>query len=624
MPLPKVEYGFSRFKGGALAALTAAACVIFSGSSSAAEKAVVDAATAAEQAVEFNVYLPLRDRDGAEALLSQLHNPNSASYHQWLTPAQFSERFGPQTATVNAITNELKAHGLEVTAVHSHSLHVSGTAGGVQSAFTTRLAMGHFTSGQQVITTAAPIKLTPALAAAGAVIADFSGKIRMQKTAHPSNLSKPQNRESPTGGYWFTDLKQAYSFPSFKKLTGKGVTIGILMEFGFNQPDMTAYFGHELLPSPKISTVNIAGGSPFDPNGSFETHLDIQQSGGMAPDASIILYNLPDLQDSSILSGLTTIIESNTADVVNMSFSGPEAGYTAAYNGGTDFTGILNIYDDFFMEGNMLGITFVSSSGDWGALDIPAVACFSATPPTPICGPMEAGIGSPASSPHVTAVGGTNLVTTFNAKNPKDLNSAYVSENADDDPLDADIFYGTSASGAVWGSGGGISLQFAKPSYQSLVSQSNLPKAAKKFRTIPDLSLQMGGCPGGTLFFDLHGECPPDRSFVWEIIGGKQEGVIGTSASSPEFVGLLALKIQSTGARLGNENFEIYSLAAAQAAGSGNTVYRDQIEGNNGVYKSTVKGGYNMVIGNGTVIGGDFVQGPGLPVAGVPQTPTNP
>jgi subtilase family serine protease len=624
MLLPTVEYRFSRLKGGALAALTAAACVMFAGTASAVEKAVIDARATAEQAVEFNVYLPLRDRDSAESLLGQLHDPNSASYHQWLTPAQFSERFGPQAATVNAVTRELKAHGLQVTEVHSHSLHVSGTAGGVQSAFATTLATGHFASGQQMIAAAAPIKLTPALAAAGAVIADFSDKIRMQETAHPSNLSKPQNRESPTGGYWFTDLKQAYSFPSFKKLTGKGVTIGILMEGGFNQPDMTAYFGHELLPSPKISTVNIAGGLPFSPNNSFETHLDIQQSGGMAPDASIILYNLPDLQDSSILSGLTTIIESNTADVVNMSFSGPEAGYTAAYNGGTDFTGILNIYDDFFMEGNMLGITFVASSGDWGALDIPAVACFGATPPTPICGPMEAGIGSPASSPHVTAVGGTNLVTTFNAKNPKDLNSAYVSENADDDPLDSDIFFGTSASGAVWGSGGGISLHYAKPSYQSLVSQSNLPKAAKKFRTIPDLSLQMGGCPGGTLFFDLHGECPPDRSFVWEIIGGQQEGVIGTSASSPEFVGLLALKIQQTGARLGNENFDIYSLAAAQENGSGNTVFRNQIQGNNGLYKSTVKGGYNLVIGNGTVIGGDFVQGPALPVAGKPQTPTNP
>jgi subtilase family serine protease len=607
-----------------LAALAATSWVSLAATASAAEKAVVDAVATSEQAVEFNVYLPLRDRTGADALLNQMHDPNSASYHQWLSPAEFKERFGPQTSTVNKITNELQAHGLAVTEVHTHSLHVSGTAGGVKSAFGASLAMAHFASGTQVMTASAPLHLTPNLQAAGAVVADFSGKIWMRKGSAPSLLAKPQNRESPIGGYWFTDLKQAYSFPSYKKLTGKGVTIGILMEGNFNKPDMTAYFEHELLPAPKISTVNIAGGAPFSPSNSFETHLDIQQSGGMAPNASIILYNLPDLSDSNILGGLTTIIEDNQADVVNMSFSGPEAGYTPAYNGGTDFTGILNIYDDFFMEGNMLGITFVASSGDWGGLDIPAAACFSASPPTPICGPMEAGIGSPASSPHVTAVGGTNLVTTFNAKNPKDLNSAYVSENADDDPLDSDIFFGTSASGAVWGSGGGISLQYPKPAYQSLVSQSNLPKAAKKFRTIPDLSLQMGGCPGGTLYFDLHGECPPDRSFVWEIIGGKQEGVIGTSASSPEFVGLLALKIQNTGARLGNVNFEIYALAAAQAAGSGNTVYRDEIQGNNGVYKSTVKGGYNMVIGNGTVIGGDFVQGPGLPVAGKPQTPTNP
>jgi subtilase family serine protease len=618
----KEKAGYRHWKLAPLAALAAASWVSCTATASAAEKAVVDAVATSEQAVEFNVYLPLRDRAGAEALLNQLHDPNSASYHQWLSPAEFKERFGPQASAVNKITNELQAHGLAVTEVHAHSLHVSGTAGGVKSAFGTSLAMAHFASGKQVMTASAPLHLTPSLQAAGAVVADFSGKVRMRKGATPSLLTKPQNRESPIGGYWFTDLKQAYSFPSYKKLTGKGVTIGILMEGDFNQPDMDAYFGHELLKSPNISTVQIAGGAAFDPNGSFETHLDIQQSGGMAPNASIILYNLPDLSDANILSGLTTIIEDNQADVVNMSFSGPEAGYTAAYNGGTDFTGILNIYDDFFMEGNTLGITFVASSGDWGGLDIPPLACFETV--NKPCGAMQAGIGSPASSPHVTAVGGTNLVTTFDAKNPKDLNSAYVSENADDDPLVADIFFGTSATGAVWGSGGGISLLYPKPAYQNLVSQSNLPKAAKKFRTIPDLSLQMGGCPGGTVFFELHNKCPPDRSFVWEIIGGQQEGVIGTSASSPEFVGLLALKIQNAGARLGNANFEIYALAAAQAAGSGNTVYRDQIEGNNGVYKSTLKGGYNMVIGNGTVIGGDFVQGPGLPVAGKPQTPTNP
>jgi kumamolisin len=198
-----------------------------------------------------------------------------------------------------------------------------------------------------------------------------------------------------------------------------------------------------------------------------------------------------------------------------------------------------------------------------------------------------------------------------------------VSENADFDALDSDIFYGTTATGAVWGSGGGISAFYPKPAYQSLVSQANLPAKAKKWRTIPDVALQMGGCPGGTLYFDLHGVCPPDRSFVWEAIGGQFEGVIGTSASSPEFAGLVALKIQSTGGRLGNENFDIYSLAAAQENGSANVVFRQDIPGNNGKYKSGSPG-YNLVLGNGTVFGGRFVRGPGLAVAGKPQTPTNP
>lgn len=219
----------------------------------------------------------------------------------------------------------------------------------------------------------------------------------------------------------------------------------------------------------------------------------------------------------------------------------------------------------------------------------------------------------------MTAVGGTNLVTTHTSKS---LNSAYVSENAYSDALDSDIFYGTSATGAVWGSGGGISIYYKKPAYQTLVSQQYLPPQAKRWRTTPDVSLHMGGCPGGTLYFDLHGVCPPARSFDWTALDGGFFGFIGTSLSSPDFAGLLALKIESAGGRVGNENYDIYSLAAAQENGSSNQVYRQNNPGNNGFYKTAP--GYNLVLGNGTVIGTNFVRGPSLPAAGVPQTPTNP
>jgi kumamolisin len=103
----------------------------------------------------------------------------------------------------------------------------------------------------------------------------------------------------------------------------------------------------------------------------------------------------------------------------------------------------------------------------------------------------------------------------------------------------------------------------------------------------------------------------------WETgRGGRHQRLLARLRS------LAVLKIESTGARLGNENFGIYALAAAQAAGSGNTVFRDDIPGNNGKYKSLP--GYNLVLGNGTLFGGEFVRAPGLPVAGKPQTPINP
>ena len=603
-------------RAAALATLAVAASLGQVHTSAAIEKAVVAGAAAADQSVKFNIYLPLRDRAATEAFLTQLHTPGSALYHQWLTPAEFNERFGPQSATLSAISKELAAHGLELAAVHAHSVQVTGTVAAVKSAFGVQLSTAQFPSGKQVLTAATPVKLTPTLAALGAVIPDFSGTIHMQKLATP--VAIPQNRESSTGGYWFDDLKQAYSYPSYKVLTGKGVTIGILMTPGFNPSDMTKYFSHEKLATPHITTVNVEGGAPYNANEADETHIDIQHSGGMAPQANIILYNMPDLDDDSILAGLTDIVEDNQADVVNMSFAGPEAGYTAAYNGGVNYTGVLGIYDDFFMEGNSLGITFVASSGDWGGKDIPAAACFSSSPPVP-CGAMQVGIAMPESSPHVTSVGGSNLVTTFSANS---LNSAYVRENASFDALVADIFFGSSATGAVWGSGGGISSYFAKPSYQNQVSQQYLPAAAKGWRTTPDVSLEMGGCPGGTLYAEIYGVCPPGRSFDWAALGGQFDGFIGTSLSSPDFVGLLALKIQSEGGRLGNENFDIYSLAAAQENGSSNVVFRQDINGSNGVYKTAP--GYNLVLGNGTVVGNTFVRGASLPTAGVPQTATNP
>jgi subtilase family serine protease len=174
----------------------------------------------------------------------------------------------------------------------------------------------------------------------------------------------PLSRISNVGPYFFDDLKQAYRYPSFKAYTGKGVNIGVLMSGAFNLSDMDLYFGHEKLATPHFKEVDIAGGTPFDPDNSVESHIDLQQTGGMAPGADLTLYNIVDLSDESILAGLAIIVESNAVDVVNMSFGTPELMYTAPYNNGVDQTVLIGMYDDLFRQGNAQGITFVASSGD--------------------------------------------------------------------------------------------------------------------------------------------------------------------------------------------------------------------------------------------------------------------
>ena len=569
------------------------------------EKALIQAPVSATEQVEFNVYLPLQHRAQLEADLVAMHKPGSASFHKWLTPEQFDARYAVSPAQQQAILDQLTLAGLQANAIAGHRIHVAGTATAVEKAFGTRLYHGAYKNGRTTIMTAHAVTTRGAMHNAGALVMGFSGTIRMHSFAHKTAV--PDNRYSTTGPYWFDDLKQTYAFPSYLAYNGAGTTIGILMSNDFKQSDMSLYFNHEKLASPSFSTINIDGGAPWDPNDSLETQLDMQQSGGMAPNAKVVLYNLPDLSDDSIMDGLSRILTDNRTDVVNMSFGEAELFYTAADNDGEDFTYVAREEDDLFAQGNAQGITFVAASGDSGALAAVPVNCFNYLPN---CGAFQLSVNFPASSPHVVGVGGTNLKTTFF---PSSLASFYISEEAYADPLSEDIFYGTSATGGYWGSGGGDSILFAKPAFQVGTDTGNAT-----FRTVPDLSLHMGGCPGGVL-----GTCNPADSADLEVLNATLYGVIGTSASSPDFAGLVALTVQEYGTRLGNANYYIYELAQAQAQGTVSNVFHQGIPGFNGYYSTTATG-YNRVLGNGTVSARDFMLIPTTPAAGNPQSPSNP
>lgn len=575
------------------------------------------------QSVTFEVFLPLRNGAALDALLADQQNPNSPNYHQWLTPAQFADRFGPALQDRQAAEAALTSQGFAITANHTRSFQVSGTVAAVQRAFGSSLSRAVFGSGASRIVPSSKISLPAELRARGATIAMFSGRPPLHSNARYAANANPNNRYSASGGYWFTDLKQAYDYPSYlattggKPLDGTGVNVAVLMSNDVLDSDIATVFNHERFtaitgkPVPTIQRVAIDGGAPFDVDASFESSLDVQTVLGGAPGSSVTLVNTPDLSDKSIIDGYVYIIESNKYDIVNSSFGGCELFYTAAYNDGQDYTDILDTYDGLFKQGNAQGITFVASSGDEGGLSCPDTNYFSGSGPSRFVPSIQ----FPSNSPNVTGVGGGNLLTSF--KKAPSLTSTYSSENALGDPEIPYDPYGVGANvaGGFWGAGGGISVHFAKPAYQGLV---NTGSAA--FRTTPDVGMMVGGCPGSI----SQQPCGPNRSYVIVSVGGQLQGVIGTSVSSPEFVSAAALYIQKSGQRVGNLNTYLYSMAAQQNAG-GFSAYNRDIRGFDGKWTNAAPaGGYTYLVGNGTPKVRALFGMLDVPAAGDPQTPSNP
>lgn len=72
-----------------------------------------------------------------DAFVAGQYDQNSPSFHQWLSPQQVGQRFGPAQVDIHTISGWLSGHGFTVKSVSADhmSIQFSGTAGQVQSAF---------------------------------------------------------------------------------------------------------------------------------------------------------------------------------------------------------------------------------------------------------------------------------------------------------------------------------------------------------------------------------------------------------------------------------------------------------------------------------------------------------
>lgn len=562
----------------------------------------------APKGVRTYVHLPLRNSAQLDRLIREQSSKDSPMFHHFLSVAQFRETYGPRLADLQKTAQTLQSYGFKTT-ITSQAVIADAPQATVERVFHLHLrprAKSALFRGVPSLEADRAPTIPPALAQAHAEVAAFAPvpPARPQLAKLSKTPIAPQNRFGPDEPfYWFDDLKQAYTYPSYTVANGSGRTTALVAASDFLDSDVDLYFGSELLAPPTIVRRPVDGGSPpFDINSPYsdEVSLDVQQQGGSAPGATIVVYEAPDASFTpSFVDMYTAIDEDNVADVVGTSFGLCELFFLPSYNDGTSFTYLLQMFHDLFRQGNAQGITFVEASGDNGAQ---GGECTDVSGTNAIFG-----VSAWADDPNVTGVGGTNLQTS---SIPGSLQSTYLSENANFDTfLPGDGF----ANGAIWGSGGGKSVLWPKPLYQYFVN------TGASTRAVPDLSMMMGGCPLGAA-----PPCGPipiaSRSGFITALGGGLLVFIGTSGSNQEFAGLQAIQDEVLHGRAGNVNYLIYGLAAIGSIGNG-PIFHNNIPGNNG-YPS--HRGYNFVVGNGTLYGSRYALLPFAPLAGDPQTPSNP
>jgi subtilase family serine protease len=507
--------------------------------------------TSGTDAVGFRVYLGWRGDAEAAA-------KNAVATGQYLTPAQFRQQFSPSQADVNAVTKWLTGQGFTVDYTPSNNLYVAaeGTVAQASAAFGTTFNE-YAVNGLTLRAPSSAISVPSALAgnveavvgldqSAALVHTDRAGYDAPApsagfRNARPCSAYWGEQQSSVVFnkqtlyyapcGYTAAQLRGAYGLTGAPD--GSGSTVAIIDAYASPTilQDANTYSSRHGLPqfSGNQFTQVVAPGTyrraenfRQDPQGWWgEETLDVEAVHSMAPGANIVYVGAPNnYQDLD--AALNHVVDRGLAKIVTNSYG---------WSGEDLPAGFVKPYEDVLVQAAAEGIGVYFSSGDNGDESL-------------VVGRPEPDF--PASSPWVTAVGGTSL--GVGATNNR-LFETYWGTNrylVNGNTVD----YSTQTW--LYGGGGGISALFGVPSYQAGLGASA--------RSVPDVSMDAdpntGMLVGQTQSF-------PDGNYYDEYRIG------GTSLASPLLAGWMAVADQVAGHAHGFANPWFYSAGA----GSYNDVF---------------------------------------------------
>jgi subtilase family serine protease len=417
--------------------------------------------------------------------------------------------------------------------------------------------------------------------------------------------------------YTPSDVTAAYGVDAVHSAgwTGAGQTIVVVDSYGSPtaQSDLDTFSDAFGLPRTNLTIYHPCGTPSFNPamhgiqaGWAFETSLDLQWAHAIAPDANIVLIaaNPAETQGVQGLPCMFKGIEWATSHypgaVISQSFGTTEQAFHGA--AATLLPSFHHVYEDAVAA----GMTPIAAAGDWGTANFDKQGrAFSS--PTVIY---------PASDPLVTAAGGTWLQYGWTWDPTISAQQFYDCESSGGSGcLDSYLHWVSGErTEAVWkedwlpaSTGGGLSSVFSEPSYQSGLPSSLLQGR----RGIPDVSWN-AAVDGGVLTYI-------------GFLGGDNNGfyiIGGTSASTPELAGVVALANQARAADgkgpVGALNPVLYALPSSdyldivpETFGTGDGVVTLD---DNQLYGTVAPGmdttaGYDLTTGLGSPVVPAFVAG---------------
>jgi kumamolisin len=329
----------------------------------------------------------------------------------YLTTARFAEEYGQSPAVVDALESYLAGYGIISTADADRlDVTAKGTAAEFDKALSVGIndysvpARGHV-GAQRIYASPTDPSLSLTFASHILSILGLSNYAPFVSQAVPA-IHRPARADTPadsipSGERTPADFESEYGLTSLDSRghLGQGQTLGIVTLASVT-PSVAEQFWKILglgTKANRISLDNIDGGAgPVSLTaGSAETTLDVEQSGAIAPQSGIVVYQAPNT-DYGFVDAFFAAASQNTAGSVSTSWGESETYLEAAVATGTESATYAETFDEVFLEMAAQGQSSFVASGDGGAYQ--GVSDLGTT---------ALAVDNPADSPYTTAAGGT-------------------------------------------------------------------------------------------------------------------------------------------------------------------------------------------------------------------------